>query len=417
MDALLGWIEGTPGGRSYVSPRVEVRDDPAWGRGVCTVAPVAARELVVRIAPSLLLNYTTVVRHICRYSGAVLPAAYAAVWVPEDGDEDGAEAAFYRRLALGDLTALSLVQLVSLYLCLEARRGAASFWAPFIAMLPPMSDFAMVPLVWQVLATPERALVEALPPAARQHAQRVLARFEQDYAAVARLVDARGGPAVTAAQYVWAWMCVNLRCLYMDMPQRKSKHDNLTMAPYVDFLNHASDDECTLAVDLHGFLVYSGRAYGVGEQVFLSYGPHLNAFLLCEYGFVLSDNKWDDVDVTPQLARGMLPRQRDFLEAEGYWGDYTISASGVSFRTEVALATMLEPAPEALRRLRALLDGVADGAAYARRSRTLLAAALEDVLRQCDRSEQLCMSIEACARCRLAVMQLHAATRRIVSGV
>ncbi|KAM9886540.1 hypothetical protein OXX79_014123, partial [Metschnikowia pulcherrima] len=79
----------------------------------------------------------------------------------------------------------------------------------------------------------------------------------------------------------------------MEVPQAKDAVDNFTMAPYVDFLNHSSEDQCGIKIDALGFQVFTSTSYKPGDELYFSYGPHSNEFLLCEYGFTLGQNKWN----------------------------------------------------------------------------------------------------------------------------
>ena len=98
----------------------------------------------------------------------------------------------------------------------------------------------------------------------------------------------------------------------MDLPTSKNSADNFTMAPYVDFMNHSCDDHCTLKIDGKGFQVRTTSQYNTGDQVYLSYGPHSNDFLLCEYGFVIPDNKWNDLDISQYIIPLLKPPHVEF---------------------------------------------------------------------------------------------------------
>lgn len=250
-----------------------------------------------------------------------------------------------------------------------------------------MSDFDLVPLVWHVLQVPEHLkLIDLLPPSTREHTNKIIKRFEGDYQVVNELVKGRKEDSVVElplSLFLWSWMCINSRCLYMDMPQMKSNADNFTMAPYVDFLNHSSDDQCSLKIDNIGFQVYAGQLYKPGEQLFLSYGPHSNEFLLSEYGFMLNENKWNDLNITLAIESLFNPKQRQYLEDLNYLGDYTVNIeSGPSFRTEVALATLQENSPAASRKLQALVNGVTDGSVYEANSKILLSEILQQIVNE-----------------------------------
>ncbi|CAK7901362.1 ribosomal lysine N-methyltransferase 2 [[Candida] anglica] len=406
IENLLQWINNTvdetyePSTHSYISPKTIVKDDAEWGRGICATEPVRTKELIIRIPPSFLLNYTTVLKHICRHNDAnnLEDPHYLKVYIPPTEVKDEFTK-IYSFMNVEDLTNLSSFQLLSLYITFESQRQESSFWKPFLDMLPPISDFVSVPLTWHVLKVPQwEKLFDSLPESTRKHAEKTIQRFESDYETVCSLLKSKIEPNTTTTTinddtslllpidlFLWAWMCINSRCLYMDMPQKKNNSDNFTMSPYVDFLNHSCDDQCSLKIDSTGFQVFTGVSYKPGDQIFLSYGPHSNEFLLCEYGFMLNENKWNDLDVSSYILKALTAQQVSYLKENDYFGDYTINVdSGPSFRTEIALATMQEDQPSTSRKLQALVNGMTDGDAYELNSKILLDEIFKQVIKECE---------------------------------
>ncbi|EGV61876.1 hypothetical protein CANTEDRAFT_131349 [Yamadazyma tenuis ATCC 10573] len=162
------------------------------------------------------------------------------------------------------------------------------------------------------------------------------------------------------------------------------------MAPYVDFINHTDTDQCSLKIDGRGFHVSTTTTYEQGNQMYLSYGPHSNSFLLCEYGFTIPSNQWNDLDVSPVIIKQMNENQIEFLKANDYYGDYTIrKGSGVSYRTEIALAVLQEPQPQNSRKLNAYIQGLSEGEHYSAGSRLLLEAILTGPVKDYENSKHL----------------------------
>lgn len=169
------------------------------------------------------------------------------------------------------------------------------------------------------------------------------------------------------------------------MPQKSDASDNFTLAPYVDFLNHLGNDECGIKIDAHGFHVLTSTPYKPDSELYFSYGPHSNEFLLCEYGFTLAYNKWNYVDISDLIMPLLRPQQVAFLKESGYYGDYTVNEQGASFRTEVALATLQENEPSASRKLKAFVDGVIDGLVYQSKSWRLLGQIMKKLIGDSDK--------------------------------
>lgn len=404
---LTAWVETEARAPWLISSKLDVKDVEGSGRGVYAAQPIVRSETLIRMPLSLLLNFTTVVRHITSHNKNVQlrEPYYLHIRVPPPQDDD--ISSFYSTLSLDTLLGLLSFQLVSMYLILEKQHK--SFWSPFLDMLPSLDELLMVPLVWKVLQLPDwEALFRLLPRSARKHADLVVDRFEKDWKVVSGLVPSH---FINRSTFLWAWMCINSRCLYMEMPQAKDASDNFTMAPYVDFLNHLNDDQCGIKIDTTGFHVVTSSSYSAGDQLYFSYGPHSNEFLLCEYGFTLPNNRWNYVDVTDYIVPLLRLKQVDYLKAYDYYGDYTVNEEGMSFRTEIALAVLQEADPDNSGKLKALVGGLAEGTPYERKSKALLQKILEKLIHDCDRSRS-----GETARER-AVGALYADMKRIAEAV
>lgn len=394
INSLLEWINNThddklaPSSHSYISPKLIVKDAEASGRGLYAAQAIVSNERLVRIPPLFLLNFTTVLAHIAKYNQDVVTGEphHHNIYVPPPVWDE--VAALYGKLNGSKLAELLSFQLLSLFLVLERARGSLSFWKPFIDMLPEIRELGLAPIVWKVLGVPNcDVLWRMLPRSARKHAEAVVARFEKDYQVVTLTFPAAASYLTTEA-FLWAWMCINSRCLYMEMPQAKDANDNFTMAPYVDFLNHLDDDQCGIKIDTLGFHVVTSSKYLPGEEIFFSYGPHSNEFLLCEYGFSLPTNRWNYIDITDFIVPLLRPAHVEFLKNTGYHGEYTVNNTGMSFRTEIALAVLQESDPATSRKLQAFIDGVSDGLVYANKLKELLHHILQKLLSDCDRKLQ-----------------------------
>ncbi|KAK7206929.1 hypothetical protein BZA70DRAFT_309721 [Myxozyma melibiosi] len=263
------------------------------------------------------------------------------------------------------LDSLSSPQILSYFLLHECEKGDASEWKPFLDVLPPLDEFGLAPMVWQVLDyKSRRRFVELLPRATIEHAKRMSAQVIGDLAAVKRVFVMKNSEEEEEeeemAKFVWAWMCVNSRCLFYKMAEARTTNDCMTLAPLIDFVNHSEEEEnCAIGVYADAkasvrkrFGLWAKRRYEAGEEIFLCYGPHSNGFLLCEYGFMLERNRNSELDVTEEVFAelhggeetcndgGRMCGRCEFLKKHNYLGEYTVSGEdGESFRTLVALAS------------------------------------------------------------------------------
>lgn len=242
---------------------------------------------------------------------------------------------------------------------------------PWIEQLP--TDFSGIPLCWS------HAEREELPPKYRSQAEHQLQQFLYDYEAYKLEL---GAAAVPLEQYKISWLQVNSRCLYWDLGF--SREENMTLAPFVDFLNHTGHQELSVKVERHpirGSMVVRAPSLQKGQEVCLNYGPHENGFLLCEYGFVETNNMWDFIDITSDIQARLPDSALRTLDKLGYAGDYTVGKHfEPSFRTQVALASMQSIS----RPLELFIAGYDDGSRFAKESESTLASVRSDVTKLID---------------------------------
>jgi hypothetical protein len=345
------------------------------GRGLFSTDKIKPKQRLIKISHPYLLNFTNILAHITSWGEGEV---YNKMKLPEFPKKVDQVTVLYSQMDLNALLKLTSFQIVCLYICLELKRGENSWWVPFWNSLPPLSDFESSPLTWKLSGKSGKSL----PRSTQRHCDKMYTRFMTDFAIVTELIKSLNTDMViTQEEFHWAWFCVNSRCLYMEIPESHSKADNFTMAPFVDLINHSPNEQCILKIDHSGFHVLTSTDYESNHEIYLSYGPHSNEFLLCEYGFMLTENPWNDVDLTDEVLSVLDRSQRDFLESKGYLGDYTMNRDDVSFRIEVALAVSLEQdgSLDENRRLKAFINGISDGKYYKRKSNEILMSILENL--------------------------------------
>lgn len=382
LQALISWLESN-GGNS-ISGSIRADATSYGGRGLFANGSIDKGKQLIKISHQCLMNFSTVMAHITswRSDGHVVNKAKLA----HSRGEGDSITTLYARMDIAQLQSLSSFQIVTMFIYLENQRGSKSWWFPFIDSLPPMTDFQQSPLVWKLH---DDARVKSLPRSTSIHCDKMFDRFNRDYTTVQSFVH---GLEIDREVYLWTWFCVNSRCLYMEIPEGHDKDDNFTLAPYVDLINHSPREQCILKIDHTGFHVLTSTTYSENEELYLSYGPHSNEFLLCEYGFMLDINPWNDVDITSKITPMLDNIQVDFLKSKGYYGDYTMTFEDISFRIEVALAVIIEDdnKMEQNRRLNALLNGISDGSYYKRHSSKILLALFEALEQELDDSITRC---------------------------
>ena len=117
----------------------------------------------------------------------------------------------------------------------------------------------------------------------------------------------------------------------------------MALTPFADYFNHADVAAADALVGPHGYAITASQAIMKGAEVYISYGNHSNDFLLAEYGFVLENNKWDEVLLDDLLLPLFTEEQRRKLREMDFLGKYVLDGEGVCYRTRIALRLFVLP--------------------------------------------------------------------------
>jgi hypothetical protein len=214
----------------------------------------------------------------------------------------------------------------------------ASQYAPWNAVLPSRESVSThLPLAWN-----DRALHRYLPKPAQALLNKQQSKFGRDWSAIQQSPLAVSIPKQD--DFLYFWLLTNTRTFYHDSPQmaKLPKDDRMVLQPVADLFNHA-DAGCEVAFTADGFTITADKEYAEGDEVYICYGKHPNDLLLVEYGFVLAENRWDEVclddAVLPELSR----QQKAVLDERGFLGNYVLDQSTVCYRTQVALRLLCVP--------------------------------------------------------------------------
>ncbi|KAK4229952.1 ribosomal lysine N-methyltransferase set11 [Podospora fimiseda] len=205
-------------------------------------------------------------------------------------------------------------------------------YAPWNAVVPSQEDItSYVPLAWRDLDT----LRQYLPSSALNLLQKQEAKFQIDW----KLVSATF-PTLTREKYLYHWLLVNTRTFYHENSRtaKLPRDDRMILQPVADLFNHADVSGCEVAFDASSFTITAERDFEEGEEVYICYGKHSNDFLLVEYGFVMDENRWDEVLLDEVILEEMSERQKELLEEKGFLGNYVLDERTPGcYRTQVAL--------------------------------------------------------------------------------
>ncbi|KAI0119770.1 SET domain-containing protein [Daldinia grandis] len=234
-------------------------------------------------------------------------------------------------------------------LAADLALDASSKYAIWNAVCPTPEDFAGMPLVWP------QGLRALLPPAARDLLSKQEAKLKLDWAAVSAAFPEQ----LDETRYRYAWMLVNTRTFYYinSKLKKRPKDDHMCLQPVADLFNHTDDGGCNVAFDSEGFSIKATRAYAQGDEVKICYGRHSGDFLLVEYGFVMDENRWDEILLDEVVLSRLSERQKERLEEFGFLGKYILDRETVCHRTQVAARLLCC----GVREWKRFVDGIDDG--------------------------------------------------------
>ncbi|KAI8937649.1 hypothetical protein NX059_005354 [Plenodomus lindquistii] len=211
-------------------------------------------------------------------------------------------------------------------------------------------------------------LQKLLPPAAARHLTNQRDNLEKDWNDLKAIIV-----HCDKDLFTYIWLIVNTRTFYWDYPDLSNAHPRLpkrrakltsadcyAMCPFMDYFNH-SDLGCESHHDAKGYSVTADREYKAGDEVYVSYGPHTNDFLLVEYGFILDTNVHDSLPLDDLLLPRLDSDQVKALKEDGFYGNYTLSPTAtpvICHRTQAVLRLLVLDS----KRYAAFVGGDDDGA-------------------------------------------------------
>ncbi|KAG9229157.1 hypothetical protein BJ875DRAFT_387950 [Amylocarpus encephaloides] len=234
--------------------------------------------------------------------------------------------------------------LLAAELCLDT----SSDREPWNAVLPTMEFFLQsIPFMW------DSKLQSHLPDVAKTLLSQQKTKMAVDWAAVSEAF-----PEVAYDDYVHRWLIVNTRTFYYLDPKIKKKparDDCMALNPFADYFNHAATG-CGVSFSSQGYTVTASQPIKAGSEIYISYGTHSNDFLLTEYGFLMTSNKWDEIPLDAYILPLLSTKQKGRLEEDGFLGKYVLDKETVCYRTQVALRMVCLP----LRRWERFVEGMDD---------------------------------------------------------
>lgn len=205
--------------------------------------------------------------------------------------------------------------------------GEASFWWPYINILPETSE-VNPSFTW---TEEELKLLEGSP--ALVSALSLRAKVEGEYDTLRQGIFARHAQTFdpeevyTYERFEWAFTMLFSRAVRLDA---LAEGPQVALVPYADLVNHTpfSTAYITAEVGADGWfgqkdedkvVVIADRSFKAMEQFYISYGQKSNAELLLLYGFSLDRNPFNSVEISVGLAPGdsLYDEKLEFIKNSG----------------------------------------------------------------------------------------------------
>ncbi|KAI3468384.1 hypothetical protein Pfo_025047 [Paulownia fortunei] len=176
---------------------------------------------------------------------------------------------------------------VTLLILHENKLGQDSEWAPYISRLPQPEDLHST-IFWS-----DEELEMIRPSALYEETLRQKTQIETDFWAVKLAFDQFPHRCrdVTLQEFTYAYGLVTSRAW--------ESSRGVSMIPFADFLNHDGTSEAYVLSDeskQHSEVI-ADHDFAPGDEVLIRYGKFSNATLLLDFGFTISCNSYDQVQV------------------------------------------------------------------------------------------------------------------------
>ncbi|XP_054264747.1 SET domain-containing protein 4 [Macrosteles quadrilineatus] len=250
-------------------------------------------------------------------------------------------------------------QVLAAHLALETHLGKESFWVKYIGSLP------------QNIATPvftSSAEIDVLPIEVTSQVNSFKVNIGLLFQELVESFspndkcphcDISVFKIFTFDSFIWAWFIINSRAVYI-CPERNSDHqlklsdsNCLALAPYLDMFNHSNDAKVQAfvsEVDGH-YRIQTSTPFRKNTQVFIHYGDHANLKLYLEYGFIISNNIHDTLQVTfDEVYSTIVCKNQEtstskktysFLKSHDLLTNMYLSADGLSWSLKALIYVLL----------------------------------------------------------------------------
>lgn len=264
------WVRTRPGWGVPAHPlRVEsdtMEDFESTGRGLICRQPINQGQAMVRVPEKLLMTKEVAVKQLG-------PRVISK--------------------SLGEYLAVATL------LIHERSLGAASFWKPYIDILPYVEE------IGQSWTWSDEDLEYLRGSRLVETTRNFRDKIRSDYdLLVAEVIEPNGLDKDVFSWEAFEWAM----CMLFSRAVNLRETGELGLVPYADLVNHSPyvqaffNYESVLLSPEREVILYADRPYAVNDQVLISYGQKANSELLLLYGFVVDRNVFDEVEISIGLS-------------------------------------------------------------------------------------------------------------------
>lgn len=263
----------------------------------------------------------------------------------------------------------------------KSNPSESAYWSRYLESVPTHYE--------SLIFWPEEALlllgIRKLALRVKKRLSKISALLEHTKRIVALLHDpsciaqAKLLASLSMESFLWAYATVMSRSVFVKdaslwNSDLRLEKDIAALPPLLDFFNHSNETECTAGYNpsTQCYELRSEQSWQAGEQVFIKYGQHSNATLLVHYGFAITNNAYDSIDLEldfDQLIEGTVEsaakltklHQFGLIDVNGRPKSvkrtkHTLNEEGLGWNTMVAIKTVLIESKEEMARWDLLLE-------------------------------------------------------------
>lgn len=275
--------------------QLTVSSFPLTGRGLYSKRDLIQHDLIIELPYHRMISYSTLTNDI----------DFLSIFSTDSLESTESLVSFHALLAF--------------YLQYQKIKGETSEWSAYIKTLPETFTMPYFCKKSELYFLPENILMSVV-----EQNKTIKSSFES----LVALLQKDEAEKFFLDTFTWAYFVCNSRSVYInailieplvdsqDLKKLLNDSPNMALAPLLDLINH-SNEAVTKSQLTHtqGFIaknvdqikngkvnlcyqLYTAKAIKKFDQIFINYGTFSNTKLILEYGFIITENQKDFLDIS-----------------------------------------------------------------------------------------------------------------------